>query len=268
MAYFLAIYLPETQNKMSDYFKRIFLFVALTITMTATMTATTTAHANIVINGTRVIYNAEENEATIRLTNVSSTPSLVQVWLDSGDMQSTPETGKSPFIATPPIFRVEPNRAQTVRVIYTHDPLPQDKESVFWVNILDVPPMPVTKDAEDANYMQLAIRSRIKLFYRPKGLPGSAVEAADKLSWQLIQKPDSVVLRASNDAVFSVSMDAASISNADKNYSIVTEMIPPASSKEFLVKELKKIPSGSSQINYTTISDFGSVVQHNTSLPP
>jgi chaperone protein EcpD len=225
------------------------------------------AQANIVINGTRVVYNAEENEATIRLSNVSSTPSLVEVWLDSGDMKSTPETGKSPFIATPPIFRVEPNKAQTVRIIYTHDPLPQDKESVFWVNILDVPPMPVTKDAEDANYMQLAIRSRIKLFYRPKNLPGSAVEAASGVHWQLVQKEDSVILRGTNDAAFSVSMDSAKLTVGDKNYSAVTEMIPATTSKEFLIKELKKIPSEPIQLNYITVNDFGSAIQHNINLP-
>ena len=244
---------------MGKIIKSFLLFVALCFAANS--------QANIVINGTRVIYNAEENEATIRLSNVSSTPSLVEVWLDSGDMKSTPETGKSPFIATPPIFRVEPNKAQTVRIIYTHDPLPQDKESVFWVNILDVPPMPVTKDAEDANYMQLAIRSRIKLFYRPKNLPGSAVEAASGVHWQLVQKEDSVVLRATNDAVFSVSTDSATLSIGEKNYAAVTEMIPAAASKEFLVKEFKKIPSEPIQLNYTTVNDFGSAIQHTTNLP-
>jgi chaperone protein EcpD len=225
------------------------------------------AYANIVINGTRVIYNAEENEATIRLSNVSSTPSLVQVWLDSGDTKSTPETGKSPFIATPPIFRVEANKAQTVRIIYTHDPLPQDKESVFWVNILDVPPMPVTKEADDANYMQIAIRSRIKLFYRPKNLPGSAVDAANQIHWELVQNQDSVVLHVTNDSAFSVSLDAATIAVGDKSYTVTTEMLLPGANKNFSVKELKTIPTEAMQLNYSNVNDFGSVVQHSINLP-
>jgi len=177
---------------MGKFILRIGVIFALVLTVNA--------HANIVINGTRVIYNAQENEATVRLTNVSSTPSLVQVWLDSGDMQSTPETGKSPFIATPPIARVEPNKAQTVRIIYTREPLPQDRESVFWLNVLDVPPMPVTKNADDANYMQLAIRSRLKLFYRPKDLPGSSVHAAVNVRWQLVQKQVRILVNVTDDS--------------------------------------------------------------------
>jgi len=229
---------------------------------------TVNANANVVINGTRVIYNAQENEATVRLTNVSSTPSLVQVWLDSGDMQSTPETGKSPFIATPPIARVEPNKAQTVRIIYTREPLPQDRESVFWLNVLDVPPMPVTKGADDANYMQLAIRSRLKLFYRPKDLPGSPLNAAANVRWELLQKQDSVILLATNDAPFYVSMDHADLTIADKNYVVNTEMLPPRSSKEFLVRDLLTIPSAPNlQLHYATVNDFGSVVLHDFNLP-
>ena len=80
-----------------------------------------------------------------------------------------------------------------MRIIYAQDPLPTDRESVFWLNILDVPPMPVTKNADDANYMQLAIRSRMKLFYRPSGLPGSPFTAADKVTWTLLQKSSKVI---------------------------------------------------------------------------
>jgi len=229
--------------------------------------ATMHAQANVVINGTRVIYNAEENEATIRLNNNSAQPSLVQVWLDSGDMKSTPETGVSPFIATPPIFRVEPGKSQTVRIIYTHDPLPADRESVFWLNVLDVPPMPVTKSVDDANYMQLAIRSRIKLFYRPKNLTGSAPASADQIKWVLVQNPDGVALRASNNAAFSVSMDNAVIVVGEKEYAVNTEMLLPVSSKLFTVTDLRTIPTGVVLLKYATVNDYGAVVSHSINLP-
>ena len=226
------------------------------------------ANAGVIINGTRVIYNAEDKEATLRINNDSTTPSLVQVWLDSGDAKSTPETGKSPFFATPPIFRVDPNKGQTVRIIYAQDPLPTDRESVFWLNILDVPPMPVTKSADDANYMQLAIRSRMKLFYRPTGLPGSSFAAADKVQWTLHQNADGVVLQGKNGSVFNVSMDSAKIVISDKTYEVVTSMIAPKSSAEFVVRDLKQIPTQASQLEYVTINDFGSAVKHTNSLTP
>lgn len=226
------------------------------------------ANANVVISGTRVVYNAEEHEATIRLTNPSSTPSLVQVWLDDGDMKSTPDTGKSPFIATPPIFRIEPAKAQSVRIIYTGDPLPTDRESVFWMNVLDIPPMPATKNADDANYMQLAIRSRIKLFYRPKNLPGDPVAAADGVRWELVQKDDAVLLHAVNDAAFSVSMDHASLTVDGKDYQVATEMLLPMSGKDFMVRELKRLPAAAVKLDYATVNDFGAVISHASTVSP
>jgi len=244
---------------MGNFLRRTIVFAALLLTITA--------QANVVISGTRIIYNADENEATIRLNNNSVQPSLVQVWLDSGDMKSTPETGLAPFIATPPIFRVEPNKSQTVRLIYTHDPLPQDRESVFWLNILDVPPMPITKEADDANYMQLAIRSRIKLFYRPKNLPGSAPAAADQVKWELVHNPDGIALRATNNAVYSVSMDNAVLVAEKKEYTVNTEMLLPLSSKTFSIQEVGKLPGGTVQLNYATVNDYGAVIAHSVNLP-
>ena len=122
--------------------------------------------------------------------------------------------------------------------------------------------MPVTKSADDANYMQLAIRSRIKLFYRPKNLPGDPVAAANDLRWQLIRNGDAIVLRGTNDTAFHVSMDHASVKVADQEYQVVTEMIPPMSNKEFVVRDLKQLPAKGAELDYANVNDFGAVVNH------
>ncbi|PJI52023.1 molecular chaperone EcpD, partial [Methylobacterium radiotolerans] len=57
--------------------------------------------------------------------------------------------------------------------MHTGEPMPQDKESVFWLNVLEIPP----KDKANQNLLQMAFRSRIKLFYRPAGLKGKAEDA-------------------------------------------------------------------------------------------
>ncbi len=220
------------------------------------------AQASVVINGTRVIYNADDKEETLRISNNSTTPSLIQIWMDSGDATSTPESGKSPFFVTPPIFRVDPTKGQTVRISYAGDPLPLNKESVFWLNILDVPPMPVTKAGDDRNYMQLAIRSRIKLFFRPTGLSGSASAAAEKLQWQLVQKPSGVVMHVTNNNVFHVSLDSGKLTVAGKTYEVSTAMVAPESTLDFVVRELATLPAGTAQLDYVTINDYGAAVKH------
>jgi chaperone protein EcpD len=61
--------------------------------------------------------------------------------------------------------------------------VPQDRESVFWLNVLEIPPKPVGK----ANHIQLTVRSRLKLFYRPAGLAGSPKAAVAQLRWRLVR---------------------------------------------------------------------------------
>ena len=62
-------------------------------------------------------------------------------------------------------------------MIFSGAQLPTDRESVFWLNVLDVPPSPDNADSGDQNYLQVAFRSRLKLFYRPQGLKGVANDA-------------------------------------------------------------------------------------------
>ncbi len=125
-----------------------------------------------------MIFPAKEGEVTVRLTNQNATPALIEAWIDSGDPQSTPDKVHTPFLITPPLFRMEPNHDQSLRILFTHSeqPLPTDRESVFWLNVLEVPPKPSGPQFQDKNYLQLAIRSRLKLFYRPAGLPGDPAE--------------------------------------------------------------------------------------------
>ena len=50
--------------------------------------------------------------------------------------------------------------------------LPSDRESLFWLNIMEIP-----LKVEDPNSVQFAIRQRLKLFYRPPALLGGSAEA-------------------------------------------------------------------------------------------
>src|SRR5580704_15270767 len=98
------------------------------------------ATAGVVVNGTRVVYPAAKREVTIGIHNTGETPSLVQAWLDAGDPHAKPGESKVPFVMTPPLFRLDPTKVQSLRLVYTHDPLPENRESLFWLNVLDIPP--------------------------------------------------------------------------------------------------------------------------------
>src|SRR6478609_879117 len=134
-------------------------------------------HAAIVITGTRVVYPAEEREVTVKMNNTGTLPALVQTWIDDGNEKTSAQEKSVPFALLPPIFRIDPGKGQSVRMTYTKEPLPQDRESVFWLNVLEIPPRPDAELRDSRNILQMAFRSRIKIFFRPKGLPGNANEA-------------------------------------------------------------------------------------------
>lgn len=141
---------------------------------------TAPAFAGIVITGTRVVYPAGEREVTVKIDNRGDKPVLAQSWVDDGDASATPETARAPFTVTPPVNRINPGKGQTLRLMYTGESLPKDKESVFWLSVLEVPPM----NKEKQNQLQMAFRSRIKIFYRPSGLAGNANLAGQSVSWK------------------------------------------------------------------------------------
>lgn len=124
--------------------------------------------ASVVINSTRVIYPAASKEVTVQLSNNGSQVSLVQSWIDDGDIESTPETAEVPFLLSPPVVRVAAGNGQQLRIQKKDEQLPQDREAVFYLNVLEVPATP--EHLIDTNRLQLAIRSRIKMFHRPASL--------------------------------------------------------------------------------------------------
>ncbi|WP_431223072.1 fimbrial biogenesis chaperone [Serratia sp. L9] len=95
--------------------------------------------SSVIINGTRVIYPAKQREVTVQLSNNGDSPALIQAWIDEGNAETTPENSKAPFIVSPPISRVEPNSGQALRVSLTTTALAQNKESLFWLNVLEIP---------------------------------------------------------------------------------------------------------------------------------
>ncbi len=220
------------------------------------------AGATVVIGGTRIVYPSNEKEVTVKLTNQAKTPSLVQVWLDDGDEKSTPDTAKVPFTVAPPIFRMDGEKGQAVRVMYTGESLPTDKESLFWVNVLEVPPK--ADNPEGRNLLQFAFRTRIKLFFRPAKLAGDVDHAPDKLSWKLVslEAGKELALQVFNPTPYHVNFAKVDLSINEK--AVGNEgggMVAPGQSETFPLKGVAHIPSGDIKADFTVITDYGSLVK-------
>ncbi len=138
-----------------------------------------------VIMGTRVVYPSNTNDVMIEIRNDSEEPSLIQAWIDDGDPKALPEQISVPFVLTPPISKINPKNSQFLRIMAlpAAKQLKKSEESIFWLNVVDIPPKPKHSAGSQQNYMQISIRSRIKLFYRPSSISDDALHAAKKLKW-------------------------------------------------------------------------------------
>lgn len=215
-------------------------------------------NADIVISGTRVIYPQSSKDVTVKMENRGNKPLLVQSWLDDGRDEVNPQELKLPFIVTPPVSRVDPSKGQTVRITWTRQPLAQDRESLFWFNVLEVPPK--AKDADSQNVLQLAFRTRIKMFFRPEGLQGDPAIAAGNVKWS--QQGNTLI--ANNSSPYFVSMASAIITINGKKINVDSHTIPPLANENVPVKNTTNMAGG--KIEYTTINDFGGTDKHQATI--
>jgi len=244
----------------SAFFKRIALALAIGLIAAP-------ANANVVISGTRVIYPATAREVTVKLNNEGAMPVLVQTWIDDGDASAGAQQRPMPFSLTPPVFRIDPARGQMLRVTYSGEPLPADRESVYWLNVLEIPPKAQVSDEESK--LQLAFRTRIKLFFRPAGLPGEADAAAAKLDWSFAQAANGggkVALLAKNPTPYHVSVTQASVQIDGQTHASAPGMIAPLEEREFVLEGLRQIPQEAARIRFETINDYGANVP--AAFPP
>lgn len=222
--------------------------------------------AGVVLNGTRFIYLAKSKEITVRLTNEGAHPALVQAWVDDGDAKQIPENTQAPFDITPPVFRMDPKKSQVLRVRFSGGVLPTNRETLYWLNVLEVPPKPGIRD--DENYMQLAFRYRLKLIYRPSGLTGSADAAAQGLIWtrQTTDKPDEIVVQAKNDSPYYVSINSSKISAGDQGIEGPATAIAPYDTANLIFRGNLRGDPSTWAVDYQAINDWGAFVPAHRSL--
>lgn len=137
----------------------------VTTLLSVTTLTSSLAYAAVTLDRTRIIFPGSEKSINVTITNDNPEEAyLAQSWIE--DLQGTKLT-KGAILATPPLQRVEPKSTSLVRLSTTPElsTLPQDRESVFYFNLREVPPK-----SSDANTLQIALQSRVKLFYRPVGI--------------------------------------------------------------------------------------------------
>lgn len=212
----------------------------LTIILGAIMPS---AQAAVALDRTRAIFNGDAKSISLNISNNNKQlPYLAQAWLEDANQQ---KVNQGALVVTPPVQRLEPGAKSMLRVSATPSvaQLPQDRETLFYFNMREIPPR-----SEKPNVLQIALQTKIKLFYRPK-----AIIASSGSVWQdqLVLHEESKGYRIENPTPYYITViGLGSTQKQSESGDFEVIMIPPKGSS------LAKSPHYSSPY-LTYINDYG-----------
>lgn len=197
--------------------------------------------ASVVVGGTRLIYDGSRKEASLNLSNPDKGPYLVQSWIET----AAGSTEAVPFIATPPLFRLDAGQSNVLRVVKITGEQPADRESLYWMNIKAIPA--IDQDSSK-NTLQIAVKTRIKLIYRPQNLKGVPEGSTDELVWTRSGRE----LHVQNPTPFYMNFHEVRVNGIDVGE--VTYVAPMCSANFTLPASAK-----GGRVTWKIISDYGSI---------
>ncbi len=207
------------------------------------------AMAAFTISGTRFIYEEGRKNLSVEVTNNTDVAYGGQVWVDNVGKDTTVS-----MVPTPPFFKVGPKQKQIVRVMKTDGgTLPSDRESLFWLNIQEIPPKP----KEGENVLSVAVNTRVKVFYRPKSLLDGRKSAEKKI--EVVHRGGTTYLKNPTPywfAITKVKVNGQDIALTQKEDQALSMMAP------FGEVAVSKLSPGMKNISVDAINDWGGVDNH------
>ncbi|KTC34202.1 molecular chaperone [Pseudomonas sp. ABAC21] len=193
-----------------------------TLLVLALLALSDSAYAAVGLDRTRVIFDGGKEATSVNITNNNTQlPYLAQGWIED-------ESGKkitSPLIVLPPVQRLEPGKQSQVKVqaLPAAKSLPQDRETVYYFNLREIPPR-----SEKANTLQIALQTRIKLFYRPQAITPSQQDFSNPWQQKLILTREGEHYKVNNPTPYYVTLvDARSTKEGKTVAGFEPLMVPP-----------------------------------------
>lgn len=218
-------------------------------------------HAGILPQNTRVIYESNLASKSFIIANKNIYPILVQTWIDDGE--GMPDKSSAPFVVSPAVFKMDTNAIHVLKIIYNGDQIAHDKESVYWLNLYEIPGK--TKEqmkSIDGNKhrIDLAMNTQLKVFYRPKSLkPMDIEQISEKINFFIKEVNGNKVLVCNNPTPYHLSFVNIVLKQKDAVFEIKSkfdQMVEPFSEKIYELDSTPELPY-SYQVDFTLIDDQG-----------
>lgn len=217
--------------------------------------------AALYVVGTRFVYPGDAHAITLLARNGGEAPILVQAWLDDGDVNADPSRLRLPFLVTSPLMRVEPAQPLSIRVQAVGE-LASDRESRFWINLLEVPPAAGAGD----HTLRIAYRLRMKVLYRPAGLAGEADDAPNRLAWARAGGSATAPITAINPTPYYVTLTRLSLNGEPVALADGAVDVAPFGRVDFPVGAGADTRSGG--VVFDAVDDSGASHEYRAGLAP
>lgn len=206
------------------------------------------SHAGILLGATRVIIENGRNEGSVNVHNREDNNYLIQSWVLDKSENPTED-----IVLTPPLFKLSANTSNALRIVLVKN-LPQDRETLYWLNVKFIPS--VEKNKIDNNSLKFALNNRIKIIYRPEPL---AIESINQEFDNIIIQKLGKNLRIKNPTKYYFNISDVSINKQRLNK---PSFIEP-DSEVFL-----ELPENNNSVNleYVLIDDLGKLNSFNINI--
>jgi len=205
------------------------------------------SNAALQLNRTRVIYN-ENGDHELIVSNPSTSLYGGQVWVEGEDSNASTN-----FVTSPQLFKIDVDKKQIVRIYQTNATIETERESLFWLNVQEIPPKTMKGDQ---NGIVLAFRHKIKLLHRPATLSSTRIDAEQQITAQIVGKR--LILNNPTPFYFAV---ANVMVNNNTNLTFKKDPFKPFSSLEIDLT-VNNIDS----IKISAIDDYGAVNEFELAL--
>ncbi|MGY3024324.1 chaperone protein EcpD [Pseudomonas lurida] len=212
-----------------------------------------TAIAGITLDRTRLIYNGSDKETSFLVSNKNDQDVMLQSWVEG--TRTAPEFNV-PFIVTPTLVKVGPGRQQKLRLFYKGSGLPANQETVLWMVVQEIP----QKIKTDGSLV-MAVRQKIKLFYRPETLTGTQSAAAHDLQFVVKTTHNRKTFTISNPSPYHVTIAQKKIDlhSIESKQTVFLDdgMLSPFETREIELEKNVSVNADNFLVEFDSVNDFG-----------
>ncbi len=233
------------------HYKAVFNLLSLTLLI---LCSSSRCEAELLLTSTRIIFSSDKTEQTYSIKNRGDLPVMIQAWVDKNEEGGSPDSANSPFIVIPPVFRLEPGTMQNLRIIYNRKKLSTEQETLFWLNLYEIPSKP-KNIPDEYSTLTVTVKTQVKFLFRPKKI-GRLELALDKLHFSFYSQAGKTYLKLTNPTPFYITMNSLALV-AEQSLVLPSQFIAPNTVHHIEIKDFSKLKKGNVVVRFTVINDEG-----------